>query len=237
MQVICLTSDKYLPAIRPFSWLFNKYWGADQEVIVAGFTPPDFDLPRNVAFHSIGAFSDYPVTRWSDAFLRVLDDVADETFVLFFEDYFPVRPVNVQAVRMLDDYMRQFRYVLKMDLCADRLYAAGMQDYGRCGYIDLVQSDPASQYHMSLMAGVWNRDLLKRFIIPGETPWQVELEGTPRVRHAAPDVIVLGTRQWPVRHALAFRGGDSQRLLLDDLDPADVAALTRLGYLKPWGVE
>lgn len=229
MQILLFTSDKYLHALRPFAWLFQKYWHPEQPVTICGFTPPTFALPPNFTFHSIGAFRDYPVTRWSDAVIKVLDAVADDVFTLMLEDYWLTRPVNREAVRMADDYMRQFAFVLKFDLCADRLYAAGMQDYGTCGYLDLVKSDPASQYHMSLMTGIWRRDLLRKVLIPGETPWQVELEGTPRVRHLAPDVIVLGSRQWPVRHALGYRGGDSGTADLSELNPADVDAMRAEG--------
>lgn len=231
MRIFVLTSDHYIGAVRPFVYLFNKYWSDEQEVVVAGFKAPDFDLPPNFHFHSIGNMADYPVNKWSDALIKLLHDYTDDTFVLFFEDYWLSRPVNVQAVTMLYDYMRQFRNVLKMDLYSDRLYAGGMTDYNHCGYLDLIRSDPASQYHMSLMCGLWNRELMLRFLIPGETPWQVELSGTPRVAAAADEVMVLGTRNMPLRHILAHRRGNPNELLLDGLDPADVDAMRGLGYI------
>lgn len=231
MRIFVLTSDNYIKAVRPFAYLFNKFWDDEQEVIVAGFKAPEFDLPSNFLFHSLGDMADYPLQKWSDALIKLLNEFTDDVFALFFEDYWLPRPVNVQAVHMLYDYMLQFRNVLKMDLYSDRLYAGGMTDYNYCGYLDLVRSDPASQYHMSLMAGLWNRELMLRFLIPGENPWQVELEGTPRVARAANEVMVLGTRNMPVRHILAHRRGNPSELLLDGLDPADVQALRELGYI------
>lgn len=234
MRVIVLTSDKYLDALRPFAWLFNKYWGADQEVLIAGFTPPAFDLPPNFTFHSIGNFSDYPVGRWSDALIKLMHDIPDEVFTLMLEDYWLTQPVYRQAVTMLYDYMRQFEYVARLDLTGDRKHAAQASLYGKCGHLHLVHSNPDSQYHMSMMTGIWRKRHLLRVLIPNETPWQVELAGTPRLSYLRHEMIVLGTEEWPVRHTLAFRGGDAQKLLLDELDPADVAALRELGYLRPW---
>jgi hypothetical protein len=231
VRIFVLTSDHYIGSVRAFAFLFNQFWSKAQEVIVAGFKPPTFDLPSNFHFHSLGNMVDYPVNKWSDALIKLLHDYPDEVFALFLEDYWLSRPVNVQAVQMLYDYMHQFRNVLKMDLYSDRLYAGGMTDYNYCGYLDLIRSDPASQYHMSLMAGLWNRDLMLRFLIPGESPWQVELEGTPRVARAADEVMVLGTRNMPVRHILAHRRGNPKELLLDGLDPVDVEALRGLGYI------
>jgi hypothetical protein len=231
MRIFCLTSDHYIKATRAFAWLFNKFWKPNPEVIIAGFKSPDFNLPSNFHFHSLGNLADYPINKWSDALIKLLHEYTDDTFVLFFEDYWLSRPVNVQAVHMLYDYMRQFRNVLKMDLYSDRLYAGGMTDYNYCGYLDLIRSDPASQYHFSLMAGLWNRELMLRFLIPGESPWQVELDGTPRVARAADEVMVLGTRNMPLRHILAHRRGNPNELLLDGLDPVDVEALRGLGYI------
>lgn len=231
MRVFVITSDKYLGALRPFAYLFNKYWSAEQQVVVMGFAEPSFDLPDNFTFHSMGSMRNYPVGNWSDALINFLNQVDDEVFCLMLEDYWLSRPVNVEAVTMLHDYMVQFKNVLKMDLYSDRLYAGGMTDYNHCGYLDLIRSDPASQYHMSLMCGLWRRDLLLRFLIPGESPWQVELAGTPRVAAAADEVMVLGTRNMPLRHILAHRRGNPEELLLDGLDPADVKAMKDLGYI------
>ena len=236
MRVYVMTSDKYLPALRPFLWLFEKYW-PNQAVTIVGFTAPDFELPPFADFMSLGNFSDYPVSRWSDALIKLLSLIPDEPFVLMLEDYWPTRPVYQEAVTMLYDYCRQFGYVCRLDLTGDRIGAAGASLYGECGHLDLIWSDPESQYHMSLMTALWNPRNLRRVLIPGETPWEVELSGTPRLRAMKHEMIVLGTKIWPVKHTLAFRGGDSQKLLLDEIDPADVDAMRRLGLLKPWGVE
>lgn len=235
MQTIVMTSDKYIQATRPFMHLWAKYFQSDfeQDNVICGFTKPDFELPPNFRFHSIGKFADYPVNRWSNALLNVLDEVAEDVFILMLEDYWLTRQVDTRAVKILYDYMRQFRYVLKMDLCGDRLYALGADlNYGKVAYLDLIKSMPGSPYHMSLMAGLWSRELLKKVIIPNETPWDIEISGTVRVSRYDSDILVLGTRQWPLRHTLAFRGGDSQRLLLDELQPKDVSELRELGLLS-----
>lgn len=244
MRVICLTSDKYLPAVRPYSYLFNRHWSKEQPVLVAGFTPPDFDLPPNFSFHSIGKFEDYPVGKWSNALIKLLNEIDDEVVTVMLEDYWISRPVDLRGVRYLSDYARQFGYVLRIDLTTDRLFAHGprypgdIADYGYVGHIDLIRSEPTSQYHMSMMTAIWRRDNLLKVLIPNESPWQVELDGTRRVMtEHAHDMLVLGTRQWLVRHQLAFRGGDPGKLNLDGIQQEDVRAMTELGYLKPWGIQ
>jgi len=232
VPIFVLTSDKYLDALRPFAYLFNKYWSKDQPVTVAGFTPPEFELPDNFTFYSIGDFSEYPVGRWSDALIDLLNHFSNiNSFCLMLEDYWLTRPVDTTAVSILYSYMEQFRYVLKMCLTGDRLYSAEMTPYGNVSYIDLILSSPQSQYQMSMMAGLWSRELLLSVLVPGETPWEVELNGTPRVRERKDDLIVLGTRQWPIRHCLAYRGGDPSKLNLSELSECDIKELTDLGYI------
>lgn len=227
-----MTSDKYVGALRPFAHLFNKYWSPKQKVVVAGYSPLPFDLPSNFEYCSIGPQEMYPVDRWSDGLIDFLEMHPRIEFpILFLEDYWLARDVNQQAVRMLCDYMAQFRNVLKMDLNTDRLYAQGMTDYDTCGFIDLVLSDYRSQYQLSLMNGIWNRDLLLRFLVRGESPWAVELSGTSRVAAAGNEVLVLGTRNLPIRHILAHRRGNPDELLLDGLKQCDIDELRELGYI------
>lgn len=233
-RVIVMTSDRYLNALKPFAFLFNRYWKPNVPVLVAGFSPPPFRLPSNFSFLSLGNFSDYPFGKWSDALIKLLNLIPDEVFVLMLEDYFVVRPVDTHAVQVLIDYAYQFHYVLKIDLCGDRLYAFGADlNYATVEYIDLVKSMPGSPYHMSLYAGLWRRDNLLRCLIPNESPHDVELIGTTRVSHMQ-DLLVLGTRQMPLRIMLGLRGGNSTALNLDGLSQVDIAEMRENGLLKPW---
>jgi len=228
MRVIVLTSDKYLHALKPFAWLFNRYWHSFQSVLVAGFTPPSFDLPANFKFHSLGSFADYPVSRWSNALIKLLDEIKDEAFVLMLEDYWLTRPVNTEAVRMCYDYALQFESILRIDLTTDRLFSFGprypndVPHYGNCGYLDLIKTEPDTAYQMSVMTAVWRRDNLRSVLIPGETPWQLEIDGTARTAKRN-DLLVLGTRQWPVKHTLAYRGGNPNEANLSELNADDTA--------------
>lgn len=238
MRIFVLTSDNYSQSVLPFSYLFNKYFSPELEVIVAGYDRFPEGLPSNFRLHSIGSQVDYPVGKWSNGLIKLLHDFTDEVFLLLLEDYWLVRTVHFREVLMLYDYMLQFKYVLKMDMITDRRFAGGVQPYGHCGHIPLVKSDYNSAYHLSLMGGFWNRELLLKVLIPDESPWDVELEGTSRLAQFGDSMLVLGTETWdsnprtcPIKHTLAYRGGDSSKLLLDEIAQEDVEALRELGYI------
>lgn len=234
MIVYVITSDRYLPALKPFAHQLNKHWSPKPEVIVGGFTPPDFDLPANFQFHSIGPFSDYPIERWSNALFRFVSAMPHQVFCLMLEDYWITGDVDSGGIDMLRDYMMQFHYVARMDLTADRDKSGMATEYGTCGYMELVFSNPDSPYHMSLMTALWRKEHLLRLLVPNESPWDLELKGTPRLASLRDEVVVLGTKNHPLRHTLAFRGGHENKLLLDELTPEDVEELRSLGLLEEW---
>ena len=236
LRIVIATSDNYLPALRPMAYLLNKYYQPNPQVLVGGFTPPDFDLPANFTFHSIGKMEDYPVGKWSDGIIKLLHEIPDEVFLFLLEDAWPVRPINVDAVNILHRYMLQFKNVARIDLTSDRFYSGGSEiDWGYVSYLDLVKS-ARNAYFSSMMPALWNREHHLRYFIPGETPWQIELSGSGRLQAMA-DIDVLGTRQMPYMCSLAFRGGDSNTLVGGipyKFNITDMEKMEELGLLKPW---
>jgi hypothetical protein len=71
-------------------------------------------------------------------------------------------------------------------------------------HLDLLKSPHGTPYQFSLWAGIWRRDVMRRFVVPGETAQELEMRGSARVTD---DVLVLGTRQGPLRHGNIYRSG------------------------------
>lgn len=241
MQVIVVTSDKYSHLLRGFFWQWRKYCGLPN-ILVCGFTQPDFlPLGHWAEFYSAGDPAHYPPSRWSDKLIKILDEVAEEVFLLLLEDYWLLRPVDVQALKMIYDYCHQFQNVIKFDVTTERLFANGggqylfgYNTYETLGYLDLIKSDFGSPYHLSLWGGMWRRDLLRQFLVIGETAQQIELNGTHRLAQVGDELLVLGTRQAPLKHANVFqRGGwnDDPMTGLPALKAADREELRQRGYI------
>ena len=203
MRIFCFTSDKYLWAVKGFIHQMQKYW-LGIETVVVGFTEPDFELPKNFSFYSVGKFEDYPADRWSDAVINFLNSVDDEIFVLMLEDYWLTRKVGVGSIRLLEWYLRKYN-ISGIDLTTDRLYGSNLRDYQSLDVLDLVINDPPAPYHFSLQARMWRRSEMLRYLVPGETPWQTEIAGSRRMVEGGS--IVLGTRQIPLRYLIAIQNG------------------------------
>lgn len=223
MRVLVLTCDRYLWAIKPFAYLFNTYWSSLQQVLLACYEPPPFDLPDNYHVKSLG--DDPGQDNWSTGLIKVLEWMADDYFVFMLEDYWLSRTADTIGIASLGDYIKDKPDILRIDLTTDRLYNGQMVDDGcHWGRLDLVETPHESPYQMSFQAGIWRRDLLHSLLQPGMSPWRVEIETQP-----PEEMRVLGTRQWPLRYINALQGGNDGDVLNIDLLESH-----HKEYIEPW---
>lgn len=243
MQLIIMTSDASSQYLSGFFHQLKKYSNTSEfDITVCGYTKPDnsHGLNQSINFYSIGDFADYPPEKWSDSFIKVLDEVANDLFIMMLDDYWLIRQVDMRALWMIEGYMRQFTNVLKFDLGTDRLHCDGdpryKEAYNTLGWLDLIKSKYDSPYHMSLWCGMWRRDLMREIIIPRESAQQIELEGTTRLARYGDKVLVLGTKQAPLLHANIVRNGgwnfDYYATGIPRLAEGDISELRELGFLE-----
>lgn len=208
MKVVIFTSDKGNWALKGFFHQWEKYAKGPAampwyELEVAGFSRPA-ELPKEVAFYSIGRFEDYPVERWSDAVMEYLQKLPDELFILMLEDYWLTRPIYHQAVSDAWEFMVTHPNVIRFDLTTDRMYSHNVRWAGAFMHLDLCRAK--GDYSMSFQAGIFRRSLLLENLQKHETPWEAELSGSHRLndRH---DIQVYGSYQWPLGYMIVVNKG------------------------------
>ncbi len=237
--VFVFTSDKRNWLLQGFARQWQKYAPPDTNVVVVGFKPPEFSLPANFSFYSLGDMANFPVEKWSNALITFLEECAYEFVPIFLEDYWLMRPVPTRALTVCTAFAAGMN-ALRVDLTTDRLYSgATLTDKGSVGSLDFFESGH-SPYQLSLQASVWHRDQLLSLLVPGETPWQVEINGNQRLEKQ-PHFHVYGTRQWPFRYQIMVNKGE---LALDgswmfparQLAEIDIVDLRGAGCLPGVGV-
>lgn len=234
MRIFIKTADKFRWSLRITIHYLEKYWPEHPPVFLCGYEAPDFPLPADYIWHSLGSNADYPAARWSDATLKGLDAFGDDLLIWLMDDFWLLRPVDDAGVRLLFNLMRENTMLARVDLSTDRLYAAGVIDVGKLGHLDLIANRLPVAYHLSFQAGIWRREALRQYLVPGENPQQTEINGTSRMLAAGANV--WGTRQAPLRYLIAVQGG---KLALDGgyqkphayLPEAEISELRALGYL------
>ena len=227
IRVLLPICDKHLWVLQPFSYLFNKFWSEQQPVLVAGFKTPDFQLPKNFAFKSLGPVDPGPQV-WSDQLMKALDCIPDDHIVLMLEDYWLCRGVDHKGVETLHEYCKLHPEVIRMDLTADRLYAGGMFEVDRYGSYDIVETNSETPYQMSTQAAIWHRSKLLSLLKPGMNPWEVEVQTTIKE-----PMRVLGSRQWPVRYSNVFNSAKGEEMQQLDLIPKEhIDYMRSKGWIK-----
>lgn len=216
--MMVMTSPKTWWTLGGFFYLLEKYVPKLPRVYLFGYDENASDAEKYIPahFYSFGRFADWPRDKWSDTFItamRELETTGHDTFWFMMDDYWLIRQVDTLGLIKLNQYMRELGDIVKIDLATDRLYAKRGEPYlygkgtiDRVGYLDIIESDPVSDYHMSLWSGLWNINLLNRVIIRGESAQEIEINGTARLG-SLPHLRVLGTRQAPVLHTNIVRGG------------------------------
>lgn len=219
MRVFVITNDHYLWCLHPFAYLFNKYWSESQEVVVAGYSVPKKALPNNFRFHSL-ARANAPQDKWSDGLMTFLSEMKDDYSVIMLEDYWISRPVDIGFMETAYSYIQSNPNVLRIDLTGDVMHCKGdcrdAYSFGFINHYDIVEKPPGLSYRMSFQAGLWNNKLLLSLLNKNKTPWQVEIQ-TQVPEH----LLVLGTKQWPLRYANAIYKGELDLDEIKKLHPLD----------------
>lgn len=223
MRVCVITNDTYLWCLSPFAYLFNKYWSPEQEVVVVGYNKPSFELPKNFHFYSLGSVN-APQSRWSDGLIKFLTTTSDDFNIIMLEDYWISRPVDVACINMALEYMQENPYVLRFDLTGDVMHGNGdcrdATSFGFIGHYDIVEKKPNKEYRMSFQSAIWNNKLLLSLLKKGMNPWEVEMY-TVIPEH----ILILGTKQWPLRYANAIFKGELDMKELEKIHPTDYSLI------------
>lgn len=199
VPVVVLTNDNHLWCLRPFMHQFRKYW-PDQEVTVYGFAKPEFTLLPTFSFVSIGR--QMPAIQWSNALMSVLQRIGNDFFVLMLEDYWLTDRVDEECVEAAVAFTKERIGVLRVDLTADRV-SFQHQDAGTYRGYEMVRSNAHAAYLMSFQAGVWDRNMLRQALVPNESPWDTEIQGTIRIRYKKWGIY--GTRHHPIKYQPCVR--------------------------------
>jgi len=201
MKTVVFTSDTHNWLLRGFFHQWAKY-GNELTVEVAGFTNPGF-LPDYATFYSIGKFEDYPVEKWSNSIIEYLNKIDDDLFLFLLEDYWLIRPINMDALHTAERFMTNHPEVGRFDVAADRVFNRSSRYIGSMDLIDICEAK--GEYSLSFQASIYRRTALLEVMRFNESPWQSELKGSYRLNSL--HYKVVGTYQWPINYMIVMNKG------------------------------
>ena len=227
IPVIVAASNDYVNCLRPFSYLFNKHWSADQRVTVLRYDVRPPKLPPNFLNIAVGKQSDF---TWSSGLKNFLRYINHPHVLLMLEDYWLTEKVDVKAIEYALSYMEKDARVVKIDLSGDRMkFPHKAHENG------LVRSLDDAPYQASIQAALWRKDFLLDLLRDHETPWQFEKGGTARIiqmRDNGWDGQILGFENPPLKYVNGVGGhGNRPGIIERKLPSVFVKELERAGVL------
>lgn len=240
------TSDKTSPILKPYSHLFTKYWGSDQKVVVNGFNPPDFDLPVNFTFNSMASEQIGGANGWSTYLREAFEQIDDELILWSQDDHFIARPVNHTLIDYFIEIMKKDKNIGRIGLTRG-ISKRGFITIDSNEDFDLIELDQQTKPHIRFtfritgQFSIWNRQYLLRYLVPGISPWEWEIEQgklaendgfrilASNRRFAVHQVEGQSTRRGDIVNILGLKDTDVEEMIdLKLLDP------NKLQKIKEW---
>lgn len=235
MKIYVSTWDKYLVALKPFSYLLNKFWFEIPEVIVLnrGTEKPDFELPSNFDFINLG--ENRGPNYWTTDLGRFFESINDEHFIFAQEDFFLLEPVNERVYKVLESFKHN-PDVGRINLTNDMEYRwlEWRHRYHECGYTEevaIIKSTPNAEYRVSCQMSIWSRKYMSYALTPGLNPSQFETQ--LKVKNDGWEIIA-SKKPHAVTHATGIRKGNLNNLMFNctmEYDPHELD-LETLIYMK-----
>ena len=156
LNIYISTSNKYIHLIKPFQYLFNKFWSDKQKVTILGYEEPKFKLEDNFDFISLGTQT--TIDDWCIDLKNFFESIDDEYFIHAVEDQFIIKPVNVDMIYKLIDYMTDENVGrIALETAAQtKPHTEIYKDDEMC----VIELDQFAQYRLSVCYSIWNKEYM-----------------------------------------------------------------------------
>lgn len=185
--LLVLSCDKYSDIWQPFFDFLFKHWNDCPYPVYLGSNELHFRHER------VKTINSGPARDWSNDTISILQQIPERNVIVLLEDYF----VYAHPDQGLLD--RSIELLERTDAVFMRIACFPSDHFEDYAY-DLMENNPEfvvtrkeARYRVNLQAGIWNREKLIGLIVPGESPWAFETEGTKRSRST--DEIYLGIKE------------------------------------------
>lgn len=159
MTILVLSCDKNEDIFEPFYHCMEKYWNNHPEIIYATETI------TNPYYKTIN--KNYSLEQWTRRIRETLEEIEDNEILLMVDDIFIHKKVDTQKI----EYARKH---LKGNIACFNFEKVFNQEDQESGLNGWKIRQKGSDYELSLMCGLWNRDKLIDVLSENSDPWAVE---------------------------------------------------------------
>jgi len=168
--VVVNSCDRYEEVWPPFFALFSRYWPDCALPVVLNTESKDYSYP-SVSVRTVNSAAE----SWSGRLLSVVSRVRTPFVLLVMDDFFLQRRVKSESIYRLLDLMTDEPGIGAIYL--KRIFGSELMPSEYDGLCEMRRS---GRYLVNFQAGLWNREALETLVLPGATPWEIEIRrGVP----------------------------------------------------------
>lgn len=173
--LVVTTSDSYSHIVPIWIHLYKKYWNdPNQRVEIVGYKKPDFEMPDNFSFYSMGEQAGDARNFGTD--LRKYFERLDSLVIWNMEDSFIKGIVDPLGIKHAVSVMKEDHLIGRLALGGNNLNQYS-EYYDKEKHGDeIVQTPQLSEYRLSTQIAIWNKDFLLRYLKPNMSPWEFECQ-------------------------------------------------------------
>jgi hypothetical protein len=178
MNIVVNTSNDYLPYLKVYTYLFNRFWSDQKEVMIVGFDEPQFSIPENFKFISLG--KQRGIKFWHDDLIRTTDLIEDDFFIQMPENEFIIHTVRHDIKENLYKYLSP--NIGRIDLTPgvstrESDILESNSDY------NIIESKQNENWRVSMRASIWNKNYFKSHLKPGAPMTHFEVVGSMNAKN------------------------------------------------------
>jgi len=188
------TCDSYLFLVKPYTFLFNKFWNRPQKVVYLGYDKPKCDLPDNFDFITIG--NDDDLKNWSSDLINFFNSIDDEHFMVCTDDLFLVDYTNFEVYDKLLKYLDNPK-VGRINVSRDTVNRPH-KDFDTSEGLTIIEAKQSADYRISLSLSIWRRDYFLKNLKPNKKTLEKSMT---KELYATEKVLNLTKKGIPFRDA------------------------------------
>lgn len=159
MKIVVLSCDKNEETFMPFHHCMEKYYKNHPEIIYATETI------KNPYYKTIS--KNYPLEMWTKRIRETLKEIDDNEILLLIDDIFIRKPVDIERI----EYARSH---LKDNIACFNFEKVFNNQNQETDLVGFKMRNKGSEYELSLMCGLWNKEKLINVLEKDSDPWTVE---------------------------------------------------------------
>ena len=176
LTLIVCSCDDYSDVWYPYFEIFRQNWKSfPYEILLNTETKSYSHEGLNIRCLQLYKDKNPKTVSWSDRMIETLKYVKSDYVMLTCEDNFIVSPVDNDKFESAFSIIKKNRRISMLSFAGKLRCDEKTKWIGNFGRISMKK-----RYRVVLDTAIWRKDALLRNLVPGESPWEFETNGTER---------------------------------------------------------